>query len=173
MRPIVPCSERHVGMLEYGEPSVISRSGNPSVDQLSRFRVFTSPSPALIAAARRHHQLSYPRPKFDRALDGSPWRAYVSLMTLHRSLLTALLATASSMHTFGQAAAPAPAPAAPSLTPGPALAPAAPPAPALTPGPALNPAANAAIPFKNASFEEPVVTKRTLDTQGGNPATIE
>jgi len=94
-------------------------------------------------------------------------------MTLLRGLLAALFATASSTHTFGQApaapSAPAAAPAsatatAPVLAPGPALTP----GPALKPGPALAP-----VPFKNASFEQPVVQKRTVDTQGGNPSSIE
>jgi hypothetical protein len=81
-------------------------------------------------------------------------------MTLHRSLLTAVLATASSIHAFGQAPAPAAAPA---------------PAPVATAPGATAPLSgtNPIIPFKNASFEEPVVNKRTEDTKGGNPATGE
>jgi hypothetical protein len=88
--------------------------------------------------------------KHDWALDGSSYRAYFSGMTLHRSLLTPLLATAFSMQTFGQAPAPAPGAA---------------PATATTPNPV--------IPFKNASFEEPVVGKRTDVIEGGNPTTVE
>jgi hypothetical protein len=108
--------------------------------------------PALICDVRfRHHQ------KRHRALDGLRGRAYVARMTLHRSLLTALLATASSTHSFGQAAAPAPA------------AGAAVPAPV----PLSTPAPLPSIPFENASFEQPVVEKRTLEWEGGNPKNTE
>ena len=65
------------------------------------------------------------------------------------------------MQTFGQATAPAASPTAPP-TPAPA---------GVDPGPALT--ALPAIPFANASFEEPVVQKRTTDIEGGNPAAIE
>jgi hypothetical protein len=82
--------------------------------------------------------------KRDWALDGPPCRAYVLHMILHRSLLTPLLATAFSMQAFGQA-----------------------------PAPAAAPVPNATLPFGNASFEEPVVAKRTGVTEGGNPTTVE
>jgi hypothetical protein len=53
------------------------------------------------------------------------------------------------------------------LVPGPSLTP----VPPLNPGPALTAGAGAPIPFKNGSFEQPVVTKRLSNMEGGNPAT--
>jgi hypothetical protein len=90
-------------------------------------------------------------------------------MNLCRSFLAALLATAFSTPAFPQAPAPAaaPAPATPAAPP-PLAAPAPPPAPGLTQP--LNPDLNAFLPFKNGSFELPAVQKRTLETEGGNPA---
>jgi hypothetical protein len=88
------------------------------------------------------------------------------------------------MHGFGQSpAVPPVAPASPAsplpsaANPAPAPAAALNPGPSLNPGPALAPTPSSpravALPFKNGSFEEPVVSKRTAEIEGGNPAGLE
>jgi hypothetical protein len=81
-------------------------------------------------------------------------------MTLHRGLLSVFLATGSVTPAFCQAPPPSP-----TAAPAPVL-PTAPPVP-------LSTQQNALLPFKNASFEEPSVNKRTPDTEGGQPAGID
>ena len=97
-------------------------------------------------------------------------------MGFYRNLLTGLFTIASSAQTFGQAPTGVGGnPPTSATAPGTASPPAQPAAPALSPTltqPLTPTPTKGTLPFANASFEEPVVTKRTSNMDGGSPAAI-